>query len=150
MIRNFRKDDIEEVMKLWLDTNILAHDFIESNYWKGNFDAVKVMISNATIFVYEQKGIVKGFIGLIDGYIAGIFVCNACQSKGIGKKLLNHVKEKYDQLFLQVYKKNNRAVNFYLREEFSIQNEQIDENTGEIKFAMKWNKLSSSVKACSC
>ncbi len=140
MIRNFTKDDVEEVMKIWFDTNILTHNYIDANYYKDNFDTVKEMIFNADIFVYQENVIINGFIGLINDYIAGIFVLNGCQSNGIGKKLLNHTKEKYDKLSLYVYKKNSRAVNFYLREGFSIVGEKTDENTGEIEFIMNWKK----------
>ena len=97
MIRNFTKDDVEEVMKIWLDTNILTHIYIDDNYYKGNFNAVKELMYNADIFVYQENGIINGFIRLIDDYIAGIFVLNEYQSKSIGKKLLNHAKEKYDK-----------------------------------------------------
>jgi ribosomal protein S18 acetylase RimI-like enzyme len=140
MIRNFTKDDVEEIMKIWLDTNILTHNYIDANYYIDNFDAVKEMMFNADIFVYQENGIINGFIGLINDYIAGIFVLNQCQSKGIGKKLLNHTKEKYDKLSLHVYKKNSRALNFYLREGFSILEEKTDENTGEIELIMNWKK----------
>ncbi|NLB88927.1 MAG: GNAT family N-acetyltransferase, partial [Syntrophomonadaceae bacterium] len=78
------------------------------------------------------------FIGLSENYIAGLFVEANSQSKGIGKVLLDYVKEKNDELFLHVYKKNERGINFYLREGFVITNEQIDKNTNEIELVMKW------------
>ncbi|MEG2234763.1 MAG: GNAT family N-acetyltransferase, partial [Oscillospiraceae bacterium] len=71
-------------MELWLDTNISAHSFIESEYWKSNYDTVKSMMPSATIYVYEENHVIQGFIGLMDAYIAGIFVSQKFQSKGIG------------------------------------------------------------------
>ncbi|WP_306479953.1 GNAT family N-acetyltransferase [Mediterraneibacter sp.] len=38
----------------------------------------------------------KGFIGLMNEYIARIFVDKNCRSTGIGTQLLTYVKEKYD------------------------------------------------------
>lgn len=140
MIREFKENDMHSVMKLWLETNIAAHNFIHEDYWKSNYDNVKQMLPEATIFVYEENGSIQGFIGLSQNYIAGLFVETICQSKGIGKALLNHIKERNTELLLQVYKKNNRAVNFYLREGFSIIHEQIDKNTNEIEYIMKWCK----------
>jgi len=140
MIRAFEKHDIDSVMKLWLDTNISAHSFIKSDYWQNNFDIVKRIIPDATVFIYEQNGTVQGFIGIMDGYIAGIFICEEMQSKGIGKQLLDYAKNKYDELFLNVYKKNHRALRFYERENFSITAERIDENTGEVEYTMHWRK----------
>ncbi|HHV28063.1 N-acetyltransferase [Acetivibrio mesophilus] len=137
MIRGFKDTDLNSVMRLWLETNISAHGFIDENYWKSNYDKVKQMMPKATIFVYEEKSI-KGFVGLSGNYIAGIFVETNSQSKGIGKILLDYIKEKNKELFLQVYKKNERAVSFYLREGFIIENEQIDINTNETELVMRW------------
>ncbi len=138
MIRNFKENDIDVVMNMWLETNIAAHDFIKSSYWRDNFDDVKIMIPEASVYLYEEHGKIQGFIGLVDCYIAGIFVCGENQSKGIGRNLLNYAKSICNNLSLQVYKKNEGAVQFYLREGFCITKEQIDENTGEIEFVMSW------------
>ncbi len=56
MIREFRTTDIDRIMQLWLDTNILVHNFIDSKYWRDNFGAVKEMMPKATIYVYEENG----------------------------------------------------------------------------------------------
>ncbi|MGI5906764.1 MAG: GNAT family N-acetyltransferase, partial [Candidatus Pararuminococcus gallinarum] len=77
------------------------------------------------------------------GYIAGIFVSNENQSKGIGRELLHTIKEIYSELSLAVYKKNTRAVNFYQREQFEVKQERIDESTGEIEYFMVWTKCES-------
>src|SRR5690554_6757566 len=106
MIRKFKINELEIVMKIWLDTNSKAHDFIATSYWQSNFDLVKEMLPNATIFVYEDNNKIIGFIGLMDNYIAGIFIDSNSQSKGIGKALLNYVKENNSELLLKVYKKN--------------------------------------------
>jgi len=139
MIRDFSIKDIDAVMQLWLDTNIQAHYFIESSYWNDNFKLVKEIMPQATINISECDNKIQGFIGTTGDYIAGIFVSNELQSKGIGKQLLDHVKDIHSKLSLQVYKKNHRAVNFYLKEGFTISSEQIDKTTGEIEFVMEWH-----------
>ena len=53
------------------------------------------------------------------------------QSRGIGKILLDYIKDKKDRLQLKVYQKNVRAMSFYQREGFTIQSEGMDEFTGE-------------------
>ncbi|MEL7564729.1 MAG: N-acetyltransferase [Dehalobacterium sp.] len=140
MIREFKIDELETVMKIWLETNIKAHDFIDESYWQGNYELVKEMLPNATIFVYEDDNAIKGFVGLMENYIAGIFVNLNSQSKGIGKALLDYVKENHSELSLQVYRKNIRAVKFYIREDFIVLKEQIDENTGEVELVINWTK----------
>lgn len=140
MIREFRMEDLERVMKLWLNTNIQAHNFILKEYWISNFDMVKTILPKAEIYVYEIQNEIEAFVGIDSGYIAGIFVSNEMQSVGIGKLLLELCKQLYDNLSLSVYKKNDRATKFYSRENFSIEKEQVDENTGEIEYLMTWKK----------
>jgi ribosomal protein S18 acetylase RimI-like enzyme len=140
MIRKFNVEELENVMSIWLNTNIEAHDFIKKSYWQENFDIVKEMLPDATIFIYEDNNEIQGFIGLINNYIAGIFIRSNCQSKGAGKALLDYVKEDHAELSLQVYKKNIRAVKFYTREDFIALKEQLDDNTGEIELVMNWTK----------
>lgn len=138
MIRHFRAEDINNIMQLWLDTNIQSHSFINRKYWQDNFVAVKEAILQATVYVCEQDGQIQAFIGLSGNYIAGLFVSKDFQSKGIGKLLLDYSKSKYNELTLHVYKKNDRALKFYLREKFSISESSIDENTGETELTMMW------------
>ena len=73
------------------------------------------------------------------GYLEGIFVKEVAQSKRIGKQLLDCAKEVKSTLRLSVYRKNEKAIKFYLREKFSIQSENVDDNTGEKEFVMVWN-----------
>lgn len=138
MIRSLHKDELDIVMEIWLETNIAAHDFIDPSYWRGNFELVKGMLPEADVFVYEENKAILGFVGLMDQYIAGIFVDADSQSKGIGKALLDYVKGNHSELSLHVYKRNIRAVEFYLREGFLVSKEQIDENTGETEIEMCW------------
>jgi len=138
MIRKLEFDELETVMKIWLKSNIAAHNFIPKDYWLGNYGMVKKMLPDAIVFVYEENNVIMGFIGLIENYIAGIFIDANNQSKGTGKALLDYVKKTHSELSLEVYKKNPRAVKFYLREGFAVTNEKTDENTGESELTMNW------------
>lgn len=138
MIREIKETDIDQVADIWLDTNIKAHDFIPAQYWHSNFDMVKEMFLQAEIYVYEDKKNIQGFIGLSNKYIEGIFVSGKVQSKGIGKLLLDFVKDRKEELHLSVYQKNIRAIRFYQRENFQIQCENLDKNTGEKEYVMIW------------
>lgn len=138
MIRKLTGADIDETAIIWLETNIKAHDFISTEYWKSNFDMVKEMLLQAELYVYESEGSIQGFIGLNDEYIAGLFVSEQAQSHGIGKCLLNFVKDQKRKLSLSVYQKNIRAIRFYQREGFVIQCEKIDDHSGEKEYVMTW------------
>ena len=138
MIRALQEADIDRVIDIWLDTNVKAHYFIPAQYWKGNIDLVEEMLPQAEVYVYEDGSQIEGFIGLSDEYIEGIFVREDMQSQGIGKLLLNFVKEKKTKLYLNVYQKNTQAIRFYQREGFEIQCEGLDEVTDEKDYVMVW------------
>ena len=136
MIRTLQNADINRVADIWLDTNLKAHSFISAQYWKSNYELVKKMLSQAEVYVYEDGQKIQGFIGLSDEYIEGIFVPEEMQSQGIGKLLLNYIKDRKSALRLNVYQKNIRAIHFYQREGFEIQCEGLDEVTGEKDYVM--------------
>ncbi len=140
MIRELQKTDIDTVSQIWLDANRDAHDFIPAEYWENNFLPVKKMLLQAEVYVYmdECKNEIEGFVGLDQEYIAGIFVRKEARSGGIGKALLDFVKEKKQELTLNVYRKNERAVRFYEREGFQIIDRTVDKSTDEKEYLMKW------------
>ena len=140
MIRKLRKADVNRVAKIWLDTNIKSHYFISVQYWKNNFELVKELLLQTTVYVYEDNQGIWGFIGLNDEYVEGIFVSDEMQSQGIGKVLLNYAKDKRSKLLLNVYQKNTRAISFYQREGFEIQYSGLDEATGEKDYVMAWQQ----------
>ena len=154
MIRRLQKIDIDAVSGIWLDSNRDTHDFIPTEYWESNFLLVKEMLLQAEVYVYidECKNEIEGFVGLDQEYIAGIFVRKEARSKGIGKALLDFIKEKKQgkalldfikekkqELTLNVYQKNERAVRFYERQGFQIIDRSIDKSTAEKEYLMRWS-----------
>ena len=141
MIRRLQKPDIDTVSDIWLEANRDTHDFIPAEYWENEFLPVKEMLLQAEVYVYtgEYKNEIEGFVGLDQEYIAGIFVRKEARSKGIGKALLDFVKGKKQELTLNVYQKNERAVRFYERERFYIVESTMDESTGEKEYLMRWS-----------
>ena len=74
MIRKFTPADIEALMEIWLQANCQAHSFILSFYWEEHYEYVRQELPRAEILVYETHHQVEGFIGVQDGYIAGLFI----------------------------------------------------------------------------
>lgn len=145
MIRKYTKEDLEQVMKIWLETNVEAHAFIPKAYWEGRYEMVKETVassleSEVQIFVAEDEGKIKGFIGLLDGYIEGLFVNKEWQKKGIGYQLVEHAKKDYTELSLKVYEKNEKAIAFYKRQGFEVIEQDYEEATNESEFLMKFTR----------
>ena len=138
MIRKLQKVDINRFADIWLKNNLKVHFFIPEQYWISNYEFVKEMLPQAEVYVYEDDKMIQGFIGVSDEYIEGIFVSDEMQSCGIGKMLLDYIKDKKDKLQLKVYQKNVREMSFYQREGFTIQSEEMDEFTREKEYVMNW------------
>lgn len=139
VIRKLQEADIDRVAEIWLDTNIRAHFFIAASYWRDHFEAVKGLLLQTDVYVYEEQNKIQGFVGISGTYIEGLFVWPEAQSRGIGKELLDFVKRIHKSLHLSVYQKNSRAVAFYQKENFAVQREEIDADTGENEYLMVWN-----------
>ena len=142
MIRKFREEDTVRVMTIWTKGNFEAHSFIDKDYWLLNFNKVKdEYLKKAETYVYVENEKIKGFISLLDnGFIGALFVKKEYRRKGIGRKLINFVKDKYDKLELNVYEKNIDAILFYASLGFVNKKIQIDEDTNEKEYVMEWSK----------
>ena len=140
MIRPLKMADLDLVMQIWLEGNLQAHDFIVPEYWRQNYDFVKNILPQSTVYVYED-GQIKGFIGLEDDFIAGIFVRRDFRGQGVGRQLLDFVKDQKHRLQLTVYEKNASAVEFYKQNGFTLISDRIDPATDEKEFLMQWKAL---------
>ena len=142
MIRKFETQDLDAVMQIWLHGNLDAHAFIAASFWTEHFEMVRDLLPQAELYVHENEDTrqIDGFIGLTENHIEGIFVAKSARSKGVGKALLEYAKSRKPSLTLSVYQKNERALAFYQREQFTVQSEGIDEDTNEAELQMLWSR----------
>ncbi|WP_125709665.1 GNAT family N-acetyltransferase [Companilactobacillus zhongbaensis] len=139
-ITNFTDDNISALANIWLTENLSAHDFVDEKYWLDNLAYFKSEITKANVWTAQENNEIKGFIGLVDSYIAGIFVMENFQHQGIGRKLLEQAKSENDKLTLHVYQNNQVAIEFYLGQGFRKTARDIDEDTNQIELEMTWIK----------
>ncbi|MCC0649789.1 N-acetyltransferase [Clostridioides sp. ZZV15-6598] len=143
MIRKSNNKDIDKIMGIWEESTIKAHDFINKDYWKNNYNTVKnEYIPISETFVYDDGEEIKGFISIIDNeFIGALFISTNYQSLGIGSKLLDYAIKEYKNLSLAVYKDNKKAVVFYNKKGFNIVKEQVNEDSGFKEYIMKYSNL---------
>lgn len=139
MIHKMKDAELEKVSQIWLDSNLEAHDFIDKNFWLDNYPVVKKQFKTAEIYVDAEQE-VRGFVGLQENYIAGIFVDKKYRNQGIGKRLLDFLKKNHQQLSLDVYDKNILAKQFYERNGFEVSIHSVEEETGEKESRLVWKK----------
>ena len=146
MIRKFETQDLDAVMQIWLQANLDAHAFISASFWTEYFEMVRDLLPQAELYVHENEATrqIDGFIGLTENHIEGIFVAESARSKGVGKSLLEYAKSCKPYLTLSVYQKNERALAFYRREQFTVHSESIDEDTNEAEIQMLWTRQAQS------
>lgn len=142
MIREYRPDDHEEVMELWLFSNMQVQNFIPVKYWKNNFTEVSRIMEIASVYVWEEEGRILGFVEAMETMIMGLFVDEEARDRGIGRALLDVLKMQQEELTLLVYEKNPKAIRFFMREGFKVQSEQIDDATKEKEILLQWTKAS--------
>ena len=142
MIRKFKEEDTTKVMTIWTKGNFQVHNFIEKDYWLENYNKVKnEFLPNSETYVYENEDEIQGFISIMNNnYIGAIFVKEPYRRKGIGRKLINYCKEKYETLTLNVYDKNGNAIAFYTAMGFKNIGVQIDKETNEKEYILQWKK----------
>ncbi|MCE4963887.1 GNAT family N-acetyltransferase [Staphylococcus haemolyticus] len=142
MIEHLKKKNrktIKVLGNIWLNANLDTHTFIDSFYWIDNYSNVLDSLKDADVYVYKENEQIVAFCGLIDNYIAGLFVKEEYRNKGIGHALIKHLQSEYDHLSLEVFEQNNRAVHFYESLGFIKMESSVDK-TNHTQSLMQWKK----------
>lgn len=132
MIREYKPEDKQQTMNVWYNASIIAHHFLDEAFFEqerknlseGNFAKVET-------WVYEQDRKVVGFIAMIENEVGGLFVEPDFQGRGIGRQLMDHVRQSREFLELEVFKDNAIGRQFYDRYGFKLVKEQTNQETGQ-------------------
>jgi putative acetyltransferase len=96
-------------------------------------------LPDAQTWVYLEDEKLLGFISVMNGsFIGALFVTQHAAGRGIGSALLHQAKQHYTALSLEVYQKNTRAVNFYHRNGFRIEDSAWQDETQHPTWIMHW------------
>ncbi|AJE50199.1 MULTISPECIES: N-acetyltransferase [Paenibacillus] len=143
-IRSAKVEELKELVAIWLDASVEAHHFIAPQYWKSQAAEMeyKYLPLAQNYVIIQDDHTIGGFVSMLDGYLAALFIRVDSQRKGYGKLLLDWVKKQHDEIQLKVYQSNTKAFNFYTKNGFTIQAESVDAETEEKEFVMIWTKHS--------
>ena len=129
---------IEEMMEIWLQSNVKEQSFIPKKYWSKNYKEVLRVMGLASVYLYEDDGKILGFAGAMEQELVAICVAEGFRSMGIGTFLLDRLKDEMGVLEASVYTKNKRAMNFFDKNEFEAKDIQVESSTGEETVFLAW------------
>ena len=116
MIKKLTSDDIDYINQIF---NLEKEIFINSAFNKTYLDTL-IKGDNSFIYVYSIDNKVCGYLIVLDSIdvyeILAIATVEEYRNKGIAQELLDKIKTK--DIFLEVRKSNEKAINFYKKNNF--------------------------------
>ena len=131
MIREYREEDLGDLMEAWEAASASAHPFLPPEYVDEVRKSIPTLyLPNAETSVVEVDGRVVGFIALLGSEVGAIFVAPDYQGKGLGRALMDKAREEKGQLEVEVFLENEIGCAFYRRYGFEMIAEKTHEETG--------------------
>ena len=138
IIREAKLDDLARIAEIEVFNYRLNfyHIFQDDTFYFQEMQVLNVINENkkrlGQLWVYDDTGIVKGFMWVDSQQIKKLFVEPVLQSRGIGSKLLEYAFDKLGATYLWALEKNTRAIAFYKRHGFQTTEEKmLEEDTTE-------------------
>ena len=138
IIRKAKLDDLARIAEIEVFNYRLNFYpiFKDDSFYFGEMQVLNVTQTNKShmdqLWVYDDNGIVKGFLWVDDKQIKKLFVEPVLQSQGVGAKLLEHAVSELGATYLWALEKNTRAIAFYKRHGFLVTDEKMfEEDTTE-------------------
>jgi putative acetyltransferase len=141
MVRQMQDEDIGRVEEIWYQESVRDHKWMDdpNDFWNRRRQTFRKDTEEADAkSVFEENGIIKGFITCKGNLVLELFVDHSYQRRGIGSALIKHLMETKQLLHANVYMLNYRAIRFYIRNDFVITGLYAEERTGFAKFVVEW------------
>ncbi len=140
MLRPYREEDREDVLRIWLEASLQAHSFAGAGHWQAelkNMREVYLPLCDAIlVWTGGEDGTPRGFLAFVGDYLAALFVEPGFQGRGIGSRLMRVALRMHPELTLSVYRENTRAVGFYRRHGLEVLEERVERATGLAEYVM--------------
>lgn len=100
MIRAFKEEDTETVIRIWLAASVRSHSFIDKAYWEEKAESMRTLyLPLSEIVVDEDRatGEVMALLAFVEDYLAAAFVAPRTKEgsgvpfAGTGQKDARHI-----------------------------------------------------------
>ncbi len=114
MIKLFTESDFSKIISLWERSVEATHHFLA----KEDLEFYKSLVPRFfpqvnAMYIFEEDGIIKGFLGVSEEEIDMLFVDSKYFGQGIGKQLLMYAIEELKLSKIDVNEQNMNAYEFY-------------------------------------
>lgn len=114
MISPATKKDYPILIDIWESAVKATHHFLSDEDFEFYKAHIPIYFQHVSLYKYiDNKGIIKGFLGIEDDSIEMLFVDNSSRGTGIGKILLDYAVNKLNARRVDVNEHNTQALNFY-------------------------------------
>lgn len=118
-----RSTDYPWIVDVWETSVRATHHFLSESdirFFKPHVgDELKRMTDLAC--VRDERGLLVGFVGWVDGKIEALFVHPSWYKAGIGRRLVDHAMTSGGATRVDVNEQNEQAVGFYLHLGFEVE-----------------------------
>ena len=148
IIREAKLDDLARIAEIEVFNYRLNfyHIFQDDTFYFQEMQVLNVINENkkrlGQLWVFDEDGVVKGFMWVDSRQIKKLFVEPVLQSRGIGAKLLEYAVSELGASYLWALEKNTRAIAFYKRHGFQTTEEKMLEE-GTTEYLVKLIKVDS-------
>ena len=148
IIREAKLDDLARIAEIEVFNYRLNfyHIFQDDNFYFQEMQVLNVINENkkrlGQLWVFDENGVIKGFMWVDSQQIKKLFVEPVLQSRGIGSTLLEYAVDKLGATYLWALEKNTRAIAFYKRHGFQTTEEKMLEE-GTVEYLVKLIKVGS-------
>lgn len=114
MISSASRKDYPVLIAVWESAVKATHDFLSDEDFEFYKKHIPIYFEHVSLYMYkDDKGVIKGFLGIEDDSIEMLFVDNTSRGSGIGKILLDYAVNKLNARKVDVNEQNKQALDFY-------------------------------------
>lgn len=137
MIREYASEDTDALVAVWRAATALAHPFLPAGFVEQEAHNLRhLYFPNAESYTCELDGRPVGFIAMVGNEIGGLFLDPALHGRGLGRAMIDHVRQRCPALEVEVFERNAVGRPFYEAYGFIEASRYRHEGTGEMTIRM--------------